>query len=122
MVNRFTLNGVTYTAKPFTFGLLCDLEQVGGVDIKKLDSMSLSLMRGYLAVCADVDIREAEKIIEKHLANGGQFDDLSDAMAKEMEESDFFRSLSQSKQTGAGENYTESQAESGKKGRKPREN
>ena len=29
MSKSFTVNGVTYTAKPFTYNVICDLEDMG---------------------------------------------------------------------------------------------
>lgn len=102
-VNRFTLNGVTYTAKPFDFDLVCDLEDMG-VSIQKIQKMPMSLIRGYVALCADVEPKIASSWIQAHLVGGGKLDDITAAMAKEMNESDFFRSLSQSEETEVTEN------------------
>ena len=96
-MNRFTVNGVTYTAKPFDFETLCDLE-VAGVNIQSIDTMSFSLVRGYFAVCAGIDKSEAASLIQTHIVNGGNMEDISEAMNKEMEDSDFFRALAKRKQ------------------------
>lgn len=123
-MNRFTVNGVTYTAKPFDFETLCDLE-VAGVNIQSIDTMSFSLIRGYFAVCAGIDKSEAASLIQTHIVNGGNMEDISEAMNKEMEDSDFFRALAKRKQAGESENSpkdtTESAEETSKKGRKSAE-
>ena len=106
--NRFTVNGVTYTAKPFDFDLICDLEDMG-VSIEKIDKMPMSLIRAYFAICADTEPRIASSWIQAHMAKGGKLEDITNAMAKEMNDSDFFRSLGK----------TEEQ-ETPKKERKPR--
>lgn len=90
--NRFTVNGVTYTAKPFDFGMVCELEDMG-VTFEKIDKMPMSLIRAYFAVCADTDKATAASLIQSHMINGGKLDDVTDAMSKEMENSDFFRAL-----------------------------
>ena len=123
MVNRFTIDGATYTAKPFDFETLCELE-VAGVNIQSIDTMSFSLIRGYFAVCAGIDKSEAASIIQKHIVNGGSMEDISEAMGKEMDESDFFRALANRRKEGENENPTKSEAESAektKRGRKPNE-
>lgn len=118
MINRFSINGVTYNAKPFDFDMLCELESVG-VNIQNLDKMSMSLLRGFFAVCAGIDKEEAAALIQKHVINGGSIDNITDALAKEMDESDFFRALSEKSQARAEQNLGESEAEKSKRGRKP---
>ena len=92
--NRFTLNGVTYTAKPFDFDLVCDLEDMG-VTFERIDKMPMSLIRAYFALCANIDKVQAAALIQNHMINGGKLDDVTNAMSKEMENSDFFRSFQQ---------------------------
>lgn len=106
--NRFTLNGVTYTAKPFDFDLICDLEDMG-VPIERIDKMPMSLIRAYVAICAGTEPHIASSWIQAHMANGGRLDDVTEPMAKEMNDSDFFRSLGKAEET-----------EAPKKERKPR--
>lgn len=109
MVNRFTVNDVTYTAKPFDFDTVCELEDMG-VTFERIDKMPMSLVRAYFAICAGVIKEQASELIQKHLMNGGKLDDISNAMTKEMEASDFFRSIS--------ENKEQKVAEAPRKGRK----
>ena len=107
--NRFTVNGVTYTAKPFDFDLICDLEEMG-IEIDKIQKMPMSLIRAYFALCAGVEPTIASSWIQTHLTKGGKMDDITEAMAKEMEESDFFRSLDQETKS---ETSTTSETETG---------
>ena len=106
--NRFSVNGVTYTAKPFDFDLICDLEDMG-VPIERIDKMPMSLIRAYFAICAGTEPHIASTWIQAHMAKGGKLDDITEPMAKEMNESDFFRSLGKGEET-----------EAPKKERKPR--
>ena len=87
--NRFTVNGVTYTAKPFDFDMVCELEDMG-VTFERIDKMPMSLIRAYFAVCAGTDKAQAAALIQNHMTKGGKLDDVTDAMSKEMENSDFF--------------------------------
>ena len=103
--NRFTVNKVTYTAKPFDFDMVCELEDLG-VTFEKIDKMPMSLIRGYFAICAGVPKEQAADLIQKHLINGGKLDDITDPMAKEMNDSDFFRSLSQKEEQTPSESKT----------------
>ena len=108
--NRFTLNGVTYTAKPFDFDMICDLEDMG-VSFERIDKMPMSLVRAYFAICAETNKEQASALIQNHMIKGGKLDDLSDAMAKEMDESDFFRALQSGEETSSTENKKKSNEE-----------
>ena len=119
MVNRFSVNGVFYTAKPFDFGLICDLEEIG-VSITNAEKMGMSFIRAYFAICAGIDKEEASRRIQEHMINGGNLDDISNALTKEMNDSDFFRALSEKNKAGADENTPEGTTEK-KRGRKPLE-
>ena len=100
--NRFTVNGVTYTAKPFDFDMVCELEDMG-VTFERIDKMPMSLIRAYFAICANTDKAQASELIQKHMVMGGKLDDVTEAMSREMENSDFFRAL----QSGEEKNSTE---------------
>ena len=91
--NRFTVKGVTYTAKPFTYGMICKLEKYD-VHFDKIEKLPNSLISAYFAICADISLEQAEELIQNHIINGGALDDITDPMAKEMNDSDFFRALS----------------------------
>lgn len=97
MANRLTVNGKTYTARAFDFDTICDLEDMG-VTIERINKMPMSLVRAYFALCAGIDTSQAAEEIQKHLIGGGKLDDISEAMAKEMDSSDFFRSISQNEE------------------------
>lgn len=92
--NTFVVNGVTYVAKPFDFDTVCELEHMG-VDFREIDKTPMSLIRAYFAICADTTKEQAAALFENHIINGGKFDDVTSAMSKEMDASDFFRALSE---------------------------
>ena len=91
--NTFVVNGVTYVAKPFDFDMVCELEDMG-VTFERIDKMPMSLIRAYFAICAETDKEQASALIQNHMIHGGKLDDVTNAMGKEMENSDFFRALS----------------------------
>jgi hypothetical protein len=97
-MNRFTVNEKTYTAKEFDFNLVCDLEDMG-VSMDKAKEKPLSMVRAYFALCTGRGKEYAGKEMQEHLVNGGSFDDISEVMGKEMENSDFFRSLNKGEET-----------------------
>ena len=97
MANRFTINGTSYSAKPFTFGTILDLEDIG-VKLEEIEAKPMRLLTAYIAICADVDFAAAKDLIEKHVVNGGDFGDILESMSREMDTSDFFRALSKNKE------------------------
>jgi len=101
--NRFTINGVTYTAKPFDFDMICDLEDMG-VSFERIDKMPMSLIRAYFAICAETNKAQSAALLQKHMISGGKIDDIADAMSKEMENSDFFRAFQQEEDKTSTEN------------------
>lgn len=92
MSKSFTVNGVTYVAKDFTFNTICDLEDMG-VALSDFSSKPMSVVRAYLAICAEKSYEFAGGEIEKHVIAGGNFEDMMQIMSEKMDESDFFRAL-----------------------------
>lgn len=98
MANTFTINGKKYTAKPFDFNLVCDLEEAG-VPVSEMKKKPTATARAYFALCYDGDKEDAGTEIEQHMINGGDLKDLMSSMMKEMNASDFFQALSKNKKT-----------------------
>ena len=91
-MNKFKVNGKEYNAKAFDFNLVCDLEDMG-VSLAVMGTRPMSMARAYFGLCANVDADMAGKEIEAHMISGGNLTDIIEAMTKEMDKSDFFRSL-----------------------------
>ena len=91
-MNNITINGVTYVAKPIDFNMLCDLEDLG-VNISSMGNNTMSTARVYFALCSGLDKVSAGNELQKHIVNGGDFNELVTAMLKEMDESDFFQAM-----------------------------
>jgi hypothetical protein len=91
-MNRFTVNGKTYSAKAFDFNLISDLEDYG-VSLEKMQDKPMSMVRAYFSMCAGKGKEYAGNEIEQHIISGGKLDDIVNAMSKEMENSDFFRAI-----------------------------
>jgi hypothetical protein len=92
-MSKFTINGVSYPAKPFTFNLICELEEKG-VSMEEMRKKPTSTARAYFALCAGFDDETAGSEIEKHLIAGEDLTGLINAMTQSMNESDFFLALS----------------------------
>ena len=108
-MKSFTVNGVKYTAKEFTYNVICDLEDMG-VQLSDFGAKPMSMVRAYLSICAGKDADFAGKEIEEHIINGGSLEDIMNAMSDAMDKSGFFRALN---------NRTESDTSEGTETEKP---
>ena len=70
-MKTFNVNGKEYKARAFDFNLMCDFEDMG-ISIAEMTNKPMSVIRAYFALCT---------------GKGKEF------AGKEMEKSDFFRSL-----------------------------
>lgn len=106
MVRTFVVNGITYRAKEFGFGMVCDLEEMG-ITLDKVQKMPMSAVRAYFAICANLDKDSAGEEIQAHILNGGDLNVVAEVMGKMLEESDFFQKLNENNK----EEVTESKDE-----------
>ena len=91
-MRTFELNGITYTAKPFSFNMICDLEDIG-VSLEDAVKKPTALFRIYIALCTGKTLEEAGNLVEEHVINGGDITDAMKVMTEELNNSDFFQSL-----------------------------
>ena len=99
MSNIFVVNEKTYVAKPFTFGLICDLEDMG-ISLEDMDKTPFKFMRTYFYLCGKFSsIEQASDELNAHVVNGGDMGVVFDAITKEMELSDFFRAIGKTEET-----------------------
>lgn len=101
-MKTITLNGNTYTARKFDFNLICELEDMG-ITMETMESKGMSFMRAYLALCMGANRAIAGQEINAHIVNGGKLEDIVTIAGEMMEESDFFRSLSEDEEENAPE-------------------
>jgi len=107
-MRTFSVNNHLYQAREFTFNLLCDLEDQN-LSLDEIDRKPMSLVRVYLAFCGNISKEKAGEEIEKHVENGGSFNDVIEAMSEQMQNSGFFRSLNKETAPEASETSSESQ-------------
>lgn len=91
-MRTFSVNERLYKARAFDFNMICDLEDMG-ISLDKAKDKPLSMVRAYFGLCVGGDKEFAGKQLEEHMKKGGKLDAIMEAMGKEMEDSDFFRSL-----------------------------
>ena len=114
-MRTFSINGRLYRAVPFTFNTLADLEDMG-VSLTDMRKKPMATIRAYFALCAGGDAEYAGSEIQAHMLAGGDLTGVSEAMAAEMSDSDFFQSLTtQQKESGAEGEEIKSKAKTAKK-------
>lgn len=113
-MNKFTVNGTEYKAKPFDFNLVCDLEDMG-ISLEEMGNKKMSMVRAYFAICAGKGNEFAGKELNAHFVWGGKFEDIVEAMNKEMENSDFFQALSKTAEAESATDKTAENAETEQK-------
>ena len=86
------INGKKYQSAELTFNNVCRMEEMDA-PITYGAKVSFSMLRAYLALCMNTSKENAGDELEKHIINGGNMDDLADAMNEAVENSDFFRKL-----------------------------
>lgn len=110
-MNTFKVNGIEYKAKPFDFNLVCDLEDMG-ITLNNMSGRNTSLIRAYFGICSGLSKEKAGKEIEQQFIKYGDLNEISEALDKEMKNSDFFHVLTEGAKTANAEGEeTESQTE-----------
>lgn len=97
MSMNITVNGKNYESVGITFNTLCDLEDMG-VSLEDFGTKPMSFMRAYVTLCVGGDKVVAGREMEQHLISGGNFESITEVIASEVENSDFFRAISEKKE------------------------
>lgn len=97
-MNYFKLNGKMVKPKEIDLNLYCDFEEMG-IPLESIQKKPFSLLRYYIARCMGTSPALAGKEIEAHIMNGGKLDDLMTVLNEAMEESGFFRALTDGEET-----------------------
>ena len=105
-MRTFIVNEKEYNAKPFTFNMVCDLEDMG-VSMGDIQKKPMSMVRAYFAICSGRGTQFAGDEMEKHVISGGDFTKIMEIISDEMNTSDFFRSLNKTEETEDAERETE---------------
>lgn len=82
----FTLAKKNIEAKKYGFNFLCYLDE-HGIEAPQ----GLTLIRAYVAYCADLTLEEAGDLIEEHLIGGGTLDEITNIVTEAIEKSNFMK-------------------------------
>ncbi len=102
-MKTITVNGRIYKAKEFDFNMMSDLQEMGIELGSKTGQMPL--LRAYVASCMDTTKEVAGKELEQHILKSGDITealkDIMEVMSEMLDESDFFRAISENKEEEA---------------------
>lgn len=74
------------------FGKLAQFEDMG-IDVMSIGQKPIKEVIAYVSCVAEVSYKEASKLIREHGKQGGSYNDLVEAYAEALNESDFFQQL-----------------------------
>lgn len=94
------INGKQYDAPALNFGAMCTLEK-WGLQIGDLSSRPLGFLAGFVALAIGGDLTAGQAAIDAHLENGGNLEEISDALNKAVDESGFFKATAGESKTPA---------------------
>lgn len=89
MENSIIINSKEYKVPKFDFEAICELEDLG-LDFTSIQSKSFSSIRTLVAYVLKTDVKEASKVIEQHIVNGGEITDFT-PLLEALGKSDFFQ-------------------------------
>lgn len=91
-MKKITINGVAFVPSAVTFNVLCDMEEAGA-PMETWSKLDMGILRAYLSACLGITPAEAGDMIGEHVVKGGNVNELREAFAEGLEESDFFAAL-----------------------------
>lgn len=86
------VNGNKYPARPIDFNTIADLEDLN-ITLGDFNKKHTSFLRGYVSLCMGADIYMAGAQLGEHMANGGDFAEITKVINQEIEESGFFHTI-----------------------------
>lgn len=86
---KFTINGKNYDGAKYDFNTHCEFDALG-VNVLTLRENPLPVLRAYLSISSGMDLISAGNELEQHIINKGTLAEMITALAKEMNQSDFF--------------------------------
>lgn len=92
MGRKFTLNGTEIPAAEITFGTVREMTNLG-VDFSNPGKDMLNLVSAYTMVSTGQSRRYVDNLIQHHIVNGGNFEEIIEVFRGEYEDSAFFQAL-----------------------------
>ena len=93
IMKKFSVNGQEFESVELDFNFFCDIEDKFGISKEKFLMDEMRAIRVYLAMCADITLKEAGKLIEEHIMGGNDLTEIGNALSEEIENSGFIKWL-----------------------------
>lgn len=97
----FTIDGKTYTSTELEFKDICRMERDFNVSFANMENKTFSAMNAFFAMSANISADEASKRLQDHVVNGGNFEDIANALGEAMKESRFFQAMQKNREAKA---------------------
>ena len=93
MKKSIILNSKEYEIPEFTYGTLCELENLGlnFTDISTIQNKPLNFVRVMLAYVCNSTLKQVDEELTKFLSEGGDFAELFNPIIDALNSSDFFQ-------------------------------
>ena len=105
-MKTFSINNTVIKARDIDFNMICDFE-AEGVSMDQIQNKPLSVMRLYIAFCADTTPEKVGEMIGMHLAKGGSIEEVFKIFSDAVNDSTFFQSITKKAEETAPENQEE---------------
>lgn len=106
MANFIKLGEKRIPAADVDFNFVALLSE-NNIQLNEMGKKMLPTLRVYVAHCMGIDVETAGQIINQHMVSGGTLADIASAFTQKVEDSDFFRAISQVETEIADESETE---------------
>lgn len=106
MANFIKLGEKRIPAADVDFNFVALLSE-NNIQLNEMGKKMLPTLRVYVAHCMGIDVETAGQIINQHMVNGGTLADIASVFTQKVEDSDFFRAISQVETEIADESETE---------------
>ena len=94
----FVINGKTYTATELEFKDICKMERDFNVSFANMENKTFSALNAFFAMSANISADEASRRLQDHVINGGNFEDIANALGEAMKESHFFQAMQKNRE------------------------
>lgn len=106
MANFIKLGEKRIPAADVDFNFVALLSE-NNIQLNEMGKKMLPTLRVYVAHCMGIDVETAGQIINQHMVSGGTLADIASVFTQKVEDSDFFRAISQVETEIADESETE---------------
>ena len=106
-MKKFKINGQEFESKELDMNFFCDVTDKFGISAERFLSDEMSMIRIYVAMCGDISLSEAGKLLEQHIISGKTLENVGKIMAEEIDNSGFIKAIAAKREQVATQNESE---------------